>query len=198
MVRSRVGMPTDVRSDLLQNMVAGKHELLFGQKEANVPGGVTWCDKRLEPPPFGHHHMPLIDTKIDVKRRTEAFEVWEDIPMLACLLRWQAMMEKLLLALIVQASLDPLPDRTLGIPHDNLRTPQVANTSGLATVVIMEMRDDHLCNRLEIQAKIVRLTLQAGKGLGGINPGIDQQKTIISFHEIDMDVVQSEWKGMVN
>ena len=45
-----------------------------------MPGGVTWCDKRLEPPPFGHHHMPLIDTEINVKRRTEAFEVWEASP----------------------------------------------------------------------------------------------------------------------
>jgi hypothetical protein len=100
-------MPTDVRGDLLQNMVAGKHELLFGQKEADMPGGVTWCDKRLEPPPFSHHHMPMIDTEINVKRRTEAFEVWEDIRMLSCLLQWQAMTEKLLLTLIVRPAWTP-------------------------------------------------------------------------------------------
>src|SRR6266540_3436228 len=104
-------------------MVAGKHDLLFGQKEADVPGGVTWCDKGLEPPSFGHHYMPMIDAEIDVKGRGEAFEVWEDIHMLFCLLRWQAMMEKLLLALIVQASLTTLPSCALDIPHGDLRTP---------------------------------------------------------------------------
>ena len=77
--------------------------------------------------------------------------------------RMAPMMEKLLLALIVQPSLDPLPDRTLGIPHDNLRTPQVANTSGLTTVIIMKMRDDHLGDRLEIQAKVVQLARSGWK-----------------------------------
>jgi hypothetical protein len=42
--------------------------------------------------------------------------------MLFCLLRWQAMMEKLLLALIVQASLTTLPSCALDIPHGDLRT----------------------------------------------------------------------------
>jgi hypothetical protein len=88
-------------------MVARKHDLLFGQKEADVPGGVTWCDKCLKPPSFGHHHMPMIDAEIDVKGGSEAFEIGQDIHMLFCLLRWQAVMEKLLLALVVQASLNP-------------------------------------------------------------------------------------------
>jgi hypothetical protein len=62
----------------------------------------------------------------------------------------------------------------------------------------MKMRDDHLSDRVEIQANVVQLTLQAGKGLGGIHPGIDQNEAVISFHEIDMDMVQSKWEGIVN
>src|SRR5262245_59415023 len=101
-------------------MVAGKHDLLCGQEEADVPGGVPWCDKRLKPSPFGHHHMPMIDTEIDVKRGRKAFEIREDIHMLSGLLRRQAMMKELCLALVVQTSLDTLPDRALGIPHGDL------------------------------------------------------------------------------
>jgi hypothetical protein len=59
----------------------------------------------------------------------------------------------------------------------------------------MEMRDDHLSDGVKIEANVVQLALQAGKGLGGIHPGIDQNEAVISFHEIDMDVVQSKWEG---
>src|SRR5262245_34263661 len=170
-------------------MVARTHEALFGQEEADVPGSVTWCDKRLKPSSSGHHRMPMIDTEIDVKGGGEAFEIWEDIHMFFCLLRWQPMMEKLRLALIVQASLDPLPDRALSLSHGDLRPPHLANTSGLATVVTMEMRDDDLRNPMKIQANVVQLALQAGKGFGGIYPCIDQNEAVISLHEINMDVV---------
>src|SRR5215510_4674977 len=176
-------------------MVAGKHDLLFGQQETDMPGGMTWCDKRLESPSFGHQRVPMPNTEINVKGRAETFEVGKDLHMRFRLIRWQAMMEKLLLTLVVQARLNLLPSRALGIPHGDLGAPQVANTGSLTTVVTMEMCDDHLGYIVEIQANVAQLALQAGEGFGCIHPGIDQDEAVISLYHIHMHMVQSKRQG---
>src|SRR5262245_46814004 len=126
-VWSGIRMQSDVRRNLLENMVAGKHQLLFGQKEADVPRGMSGCDKRLEPPLFGYQRVSMTEAPIDVKGGAETFEVRQDLPMRFRLLGWQAVTQQLLLTLVVQAILDTLPDGALDLSHDNLRPPQVTN-----------------------------------------------------------------------
>src|SRR5919108_4938181 len=102
-------------------MVAGKDDFLFGERETDVPGGMPWCDKRLEPPACGHQRLPMTKADIDVKGCAEALKVGEDLCMRFHLRRWQAVLEKLLLGLVVQAGLHPLPGRALNLPHEDLR-----------------------------------------------------------------------------
>jgi hypothetical protein len=59
----------------------------------------------------------------------------------------------------------------------------------------VKVRVKHLGNGLEIQANSVQLPLQARKRLGGIDPGIDQEKTVIRFDKIHMHVIQPKWQG---
>src|SRR5687767_11916200 len=134
-----------------------------------MAGGMTGRDKRLEPPPFGQYGVSLINAEVDRKRDAEALEVWEDLRMLFGLLRWQTMAAELLLALVVRAGLNPLPDSALGLAHDDLCAPQGANTGGLAAVIAVEVGDDQLSDVAKIQAEIVQLALQTRKGLGCVD-----------------------------
>jgi hypothetical protein len=61
------------------------------------------------------------------------------------------MVEKLLLAFVIWASLNLLPGGALGLTHDDLRPPQVADTGGLTAVIAMEMGDDQLGDVMKIQ-----------------------------------------------
>jgi hypothetical protein len=116
-----------------------------------MPGRMTRCDERLEPTPCGQQGVSLIDAEVDLKGDAEALEVWEDFRVLFGLLRWQTVPEEFLLTLVVQAGLDPLPDGALGIAHDDLCAPQLANTGGLATMIAMEVGDDQPSDVAKLQ-----------------------------------------------